>query len=131
MPVFGFSTGALFKDLLREGVGASRNLRLGAIELSALRMRELPALVDFVDNSDLTGFQYVSLHAPTDFLADQEPEVAATLYRLVQHRHWHVVVHPDCLRSTEVWSRFGEWLCIDNMDKRKAIGRTVEDLAVL
>ena len=27
-----------------------------------------------------------------------------------------------------LWAAFGEWLCIENMDKRKPIGRTVAEL---
>jgi hypothetical protein len=128
MPTIGFSTGALFKDALARGIDFSRELNLKAIELSALRFRELDPLVDFVKGHDLTAFQYVSLHAPSDFTAQQEAGVATALLAIaVQHR-WYVVLHPDCIYDESLWRPFGQWLCIENMDKRKPAGRTVEEL---
>ena len=66
MPAIGFSTGALFKEALTNGVSAARQMHLDVIELSALRMRELSGLQEFVQTNDLTAFTYISLHAPTD-----------------------------------------------------------------
>jgi hypothetical protein len=128
MPPIGFSTGALFKDALSAGVEAAQRLELEAIELSALRFRELAALVAFVRDHDLTRFRYVSLHAPTDFRPEQEAVVADTFLRLVRQYHWYVVVHPDCIHDASQWRPFEQWLCIENMDKRKPIGRSVEEL---
>jgi hypothetical protein len=130
MPRYGFSTGALFKDALAEGVAASVALNLHVIELSALRLRELDGLIGYVTTRDLSSFGYVSIHAPTDFTQEQERGVAGDLLVLARKFKWHVVVHPDCLCTREVWEPFGELLCIENMDKRKAVGRTVEELAI-
>ena len=127
----GFSTGALFKDALARAVEASALMRLDVIELSALRLRELSGLVDFVRTADLSGFKYVSLHAPTDYNADQELAVAGELLKLAVNYKWYVIVHPDVIRDDAVWEPFGPWLCIENMDKRKASGRTVEELTQL
>jgi sugar phosphate isomerase/epimerase len=131
MLTIGFSTGALCRDALDEGVTAARRLNLDAVELSALRLRELAPLVQFVHNHDLTAFSYVSLHAPTDFTAEQERGVAAALLSLAREHHWHVVIHPDCIHDASLWAPFKEWLCIENMDKRKPAGRTVEELELL
>jgi hypothetical protein len=70
----------------------------------------------------------VSLHAPTDFSAEQEANVARQLLAIALKRRWFVVVHPDCIRDVEAWKPFGEWLCIENMDKRKPVGRTAVEL---
>jgi hypothetical protein len=128
MPTIGFSTGALFKDALARGIDFSRELNLEAIELSALRFRELVPLVDFVKGHDLTAFHYVSLHAPSDFTAEQEASVADALLPIALKHGWYVVLHPDCIHNERLWRPFGQWLCIENMDKRKPAGRTVEEL---
>ena len=128
MPAIGFSTGALFKDQLARGVDLLRQLNLTTVELSALRLRELPALIDFVDKTDLSYFTYVSLHAPTDFLPEQEKSVAALLLAVALEKRWRVVLHPDCIKDVEAWRPFGDLLCIENMDKRKNAGRTVGEL---
>lgn len=128
MTSIGFSTGALFKEQFEKGVALSQELRLRAIELSALRLRELPALVDFVHEHELKTFAHVALHAPTNFSASEEWDVAATLLEAVRERRWLVVVHPDCITSADAWRPFGELLCIENLDKRKATGRTVAEL---
>jgi hypothetical protein len=124
----GFSTGALFKEFIAKGVDLSRELKLRSVELSALRLRELPSLIEFVNRHDLSFFTYVSLHAPTDFSPEQEADVAKQLLAVALKKRWCVVVHPDCIRDVEAWKPFGEWLCIENMDKRKPVGRTVREL---
>jgi endonuclease IV len=48
--------------------------------------------------------------------------------RLVVERNWPVIVHPDVIRNVDLWRGFEEMLCIENMDKRKSIGRTVSEL---
>jgi hypothetical protein len=32
------------------------------------------------------------------------------------------------MKNHSLWRGFGEWLCIENMDKRKPVGRTVAEL---
>lgn len=97
MALIGFSTGALYRDDLEAGVAAARDLNAHAIELSALRLRELRPLLDFVESADLSAFTYVSVHAPTDYSRDQEREVAKLLAGVALERQWFVVVHPDCI----------------------------------
>lgn len=129
MPPIGFSTGALFRSDVRRGAELSSRLRAAAIELSALRVRELPEMVRFADEADLSAFRYVSVHAPTDFTDEQEEEVTRCLLGIAQRHHWFIVVHPDTIRRTELWAQLGEFLCIENMDKRKPVGRTMEELS--
>ena len=131
MPSIGFSTGALFKEALAEGVAAAEQMNLDVIELSALRFRELTSLVDFVATHNLAHFTYVSVHAPTDYAPEQEGDIAAALLSIASQWHWPVVVHPDCLSNLDLWKPFGALLCIENMDKRKPAGRTVEELSAV
>jgi hypothetical protein len=38
-------------------------------------------------------------------------------------------VHPDTVQSVGLWRRFGSLLLVENMDKRKPVGRTAAELA--
>ncbi|HEY0872435.1 MAG TPA: hypothetical protein VGD94_03100 [Vicinamibacterales bacterium] len=128
MAVMGFSTGALAKGDVSKGIEIVSRLSLKAIELSALRVHELDALEQAADSVDMTQFAYISMHAPTDYTPEQEAEVAARLHVLAVQHDWPVVIHPDCVTDHAAWKTFGELLCIENMDKRKAIGRTADEL---
>jgi hypothetical protein len=122
----GFSTGALAQGDFRRGLRLLRRRGLAAVELSALRDMELPPLLEALDTLDLAEYAYVSLHAPSRFQTLAEEEVARLL-KPVLARRWPIIVHPDSL-TQPVWQEFGEWLCIENMDKRKRLGRTVEEM---
>lgn len=39
-----------------------------------------------------------------------------------------VVVHPDTIYCADLWMKFGRPLLIENMDKRKSVGRTVAEM---
>jgi len=43
-------------------------------------------------------------------------------------RKWNIVVHPDVIYTPQRWECFGEHLLIENMDRRKLVGRTVGEL---
>jgi hypothetical protein len=43
-------------------------------------------------------------------------------------RGWNVILHPDVIRDASCWRPFGRLLCLENMDKRKATGRTPDEL---
>ena len=49
--------------------------RLQAVELSALRENELVPLLNDLDSLDLHQFSSVSIHAPSEFSAAQEPTI--------------------------------------------------------
>jgi hypothetical protein len=127
MRPLGFSTGALALGDFRLALRVLEGVEVEAIELSALRVRELPALVAFARHADLARFSYVSIHAPTDYDAADEADVVEQLASLAE-KGWPIVVHPDVLREGALWQRFGTLLCIENMDKRKPAGRTTEEL---
>jgi hypothetical protein len=75
----------------------------------------------------LARFSHISVHAPTDYTGDQEAIVVEQL-AFFNDRGWPIVAHPDVIRDYTPWKRLGAFLFIENMDKRKPVGRTVEEL---
>ena len=128
MRPIGFSTGALAYANFRRGLAMVSQRGYSAIELSALRQNELLPLLDALPTIDLSGFEYVSIHAPSQFEPDWE---AALCDRLDAEawRGWPVVIHPDAIGDFGLWRELGSVVCIENMDKRKPIGRTADELA--
>ncbi|HEX5446063.1 MAG TPA: TIM barrel protein [Pirellulales bacterium] len=126
--VVGFSTGSLALGNVRLGLQMVEGHATAAVELSALREEELVPLVESLDDLDLTGFRYISLHAPSKLRSMSEIEVARLLCPVAE-RGWPIVVHPDVIGSFDPWRTLGDRLCIENMDKRKPTGRTAGELA--
>ena len=124
----GFSTGALARGDVRLALEMLQNKSVQIIEISALRQNELQPIVDMLDVLDLKKFEYKSFHAPSSMEADFEP-IALNLLARVAVRGWPIIVHPDAMHNVSEWSRFGDLLYIENMDKRKPIGQTADDLA--
>lgn len=98
-----------------------------AVELSALRDHELTDLITSLQTLDLSNFRHVSVHAPSFFRSLSERQVLELLSQLKGYPI-PLIVHPDILLDTEGWNTFGRQLCIENMDKRKPIGRTAAEL---
>ncbi|HEY7351440.1 MAG TPA: hypothetical protein VH596_01620 [Terriglobales bacterium] len=126
MPI-GFSTGALARGDFRRALQMLAGKNTSAVELSALRQDELQTLVETIDDLDLGSFHYVSFHAPSSIEAGFEQRALELLER-VANFGWPVIVHPDAMHRAEEWSRLGDRLCIENMDKRKPVGQTADDL---
>ncbi|HSU16076.1 hypothetical protein [Longimicrobium sp.] len=126
----GFSTGALALSDFASALRWMEEYPLTAVELSALRMEELPVLVRAVPSLGLGRYRYVSVHAPSRFSATEEPAVIAQL-RTLTARGWPVVLHPDTAHDLHAWREFGPLLLIENMDKRKPVGRTAAELDVI
>jgi len=74
--------------------------------------------------------RYVSIHAPSKIEQENEALVAKRLRGLLT-RGWPIVVHPDAIRDFSLWREFGSLLCIENMDKRKPIGRSANELGLV
>jgi hypothetical protein len=128
MRPIGFSTGALAYADFRQGLAMVGHRGYSAIELSALRQNELIPLLDALPTIDLSGFKYVSIHAPSQF----EPDWEASLWDRLNAeawRGWPIVIHPDAIVDFGLWRELGSVVCIENMDKRKPIGRTADELA--
>lgn len=99
------------------------------LELSALRENELDPLLDAADELDLAEFRYIAMHAPSGFSQEREEAIVERLATIAFRRKWPVIVLPDAVHDAALWQGLGKFLCIENMDKRKAIGRTAEELA--
>jgi hypothetical protein len=123
----GFSTGALTPGDCRRGLTMLQARQLPVVELSALREEELSPLLAELPSLELTSFDHVSIHAPSRLARLSERETAAMLRSLLPRR-WPIIVHPDVMKDRSAWTGFGDLLCIENMDKRKAVGRTVAEL---
>ena len=125
--LIGFSTGSLAFGNVRLGLQMIQGHATAAIELSALREQELVPLVESLDSLDLGSFSYISLHAPSKLRYMSEKEVVTVLSK-VAARKWPIIVHPDVISEFDTWESLGHMLCIENMDKRKPIGRTALEL---
>lgn len=130
MRSFGFSTGALALGEFVRGFSMAATVAgtgRAVVELSALREVELLPLLDALPMLDLSRFDYVSIHAPSHFDAASEAFVADALLR--RTGALNVVLHPDAISDFGCWRPFGARLCIENMDKRKPVGRNCLELA--
>lgn len=128
MRSIGFSTGALALGDFRCALTMLRSKpEVDAVELSALREQELIPLIEALPSLDLRHFRHVSFHAPSAMSGDFEA-VATKRLEEVASRKWLIVVHPDVITKPDLWKCFGEQLCVENMDKRKPIGQTADQL---
>jgi hypothetical protein len=93
-------------------------------------MEELEPLVSAVPQLDLGSFEFISIHAPSHFDQQSENRVLELLSRR-EVSAYPVVVHPDVIFTPALWHQLGDRLLIENMDKRKPIGRTVRELLCL
>ena len=123
----GFSSGALAYADFRRGVAMLQHKAVHALELSALRQSELRPLLESLDELDLSQFEYIALHAPSQFQEDDEEEIVGLLSGVCA-RGWPVILHPDAIHQYSRWRPLGNMLCVENMDKRKPIGRTAAEL---
>src|SRR3954453_13005022 len=130
MRPIGFSTGALAKGDFETGLQLQRVfIQIDAVELSALRDRELAGLVDAIPHLDLSRFAYDSFHAPSRLQTLDEETVFELLRRLPDS--WPIVVHPEILRTAALWGALGRRLSLENMDNRKTSGRALDELRQL
>jgi hypothetical protein len=125
----GFSTGSIALDDVRRGLDVATHPRAKAVELSALREKELDPLLRSLDRlqPELSAFEYISFHAPTKRERLAEVELVAKL-QPVADRGWTIIVHPDAIDDFSLWRTLGRAVCIENMDKRKRTGRTADQL---
>jgi hypothetical protein len=128
----GFSTGSVALDDVRRGLAIASHLSAKAVELSALREDELDPLLGLLSSLDteLKQFEYVSFHAPSKRRRFTEADFVDKL-RPVAARGWAIIVHPDVIENFDLWRSLGAAVCIENMDKRKEIGRTAAQLQTI
>lgn len=123
----GFSTGALARGDFRSALATLRRHGIRVVEVSALRLTELAPLATALPSLDLSDFGFVSIHAPSWYEPNDEPRIIERLQAFVD-RGYPVVVHPDVIFDRPRWRKFGNSLFIENMDKRKPVGRSVDEL---
>lgn len=127
MRLIGYSTGAIAKSDLLFAVAFLRSLKVKALEISALRLRELPLVLEAIKALDLADFDYIAFHVPSRFTSSEEEHVVEALTSL-RDTSWPLIVHPDIIATPSLWRTFGAQLCIENMDQRKPVGQTSEHL---
>jgi hypothetical protein len=99
-----------------------------ATELAALSEPELYELRDFLVDAGPFPFRYLSVHAPVKHLQAGEEEMVAWLLDLPPEVR-AIVAHPDTIDDLALYRALGSRLAIENMDARKATGRTPAELA--
>lgn len=130
MGPIGFSTGAVARGEFELAIEVIKRLDLRAVELSALRETEVRELIRNLDSLPLGTFDFISFHAPSKLSNISEYELVSLLVEIAE-RGWPVVVHPDIVDDWAEWQKLGQSLCIENMDKRKPIGRNVAELSII
>jgi hypothetical protein len=123
----GYSTGAIAPGNVPLAIARLARTGARAVELSALRVAELDPLLLQLETLDLSAFEYVSVHAPSRYDASDEARIAESLAARVPPR-FPIVLHPDTIRDPGAWRPLGARLSIENMDKRKPVGRTLREL---
>ena len=123
----GFSTGAVARGDFRRALDLFRGQAIDVVELSALRIGELEPLASAIPCLDLRYFSFISVHAPSSFTIELEQWVVDQL-NSIRGYGFPVVVHPDVIFTPGRWQQFGTMLLVENMDKRKPIGRNVGEL---
>ncbi len=124
--IYGFSTGALAKGDFNAALAMLERHRLKAIELSALRVEELPALLGAISTLPLHQHTHVTIHAPSKFPPGSEHVVADQLAR-VASTVTGFIVHAEAIRDPAPWRALGDKVFVENADGRKHTGRTVEE----
>jgi hypothetical protein len=114
----GFSSGAIARGDFMGALVILGEQHFPCLELSALRISELEPLLAALPHIDLSAYSYIK---------EDEAWVAEKLYADVPET-WPIVIHPDTIHDFDQWKRFGKRLAIENMDRRKPIGRTACEL---
>jgi hypothetical protein len=127
MNPIGFSTGALALGDFRTALGYLVGRPFTVVELSALRVSELPVMLDTIPSLNLDQFRYIALHVPSMFSTAEEPEIVRLLEQVPMD--WKLILHPDTIHDPAKWRAFGERLVLENLDRRKPDGRSAEELA--
>jgi Xylose isomerase-like TIM barrel len=109
-------------------LAAAEALSHDVVELSALSADELPGLRAFLVDGEPLGFAHVSVHGPSKGWAGTPAELAAELAALPAQVEG-IVMHPETLGDRAPFVALGARLWLENMDTRKADGRTPDELA--
>jgi hypothetical protein len=124
--IYGFSTGALGKGDFKSALAMLEIHAHEAVEISALRLDELPALLKALPTLALSRYSHVTLHAPSRFPSDAEHAIADHLAS-VADQVTGIVVHAEVIVDPAPWRALGRKVLVENADGRKATGRTLEE----
>jgi hypothetical protein len=126
MSTLGYSTGAIALGDFTRALELLAAYNFRAVELSALRIGEMEPLLAALPALSLAKYSYISFHAPSSFSEQEEPLLVKLLQRLPES--WPIVLHPDTIHDVSLWRSLAARLAIENMDKRKGIGRSAAEL---
>jgi hypothetical protein len=124
--LYGYSTGALAKGDFRAALAMIEQCELDAVELSALRIVEMPALLQVLPELGLKRYQHVTVHAPSRFEPEQEARIAEQLGRVADLVSGFIV-HAEVIVDPAPWRALGSKVLVENADGRKRTGRTLEE----
>ena len=127
MVLIGFSTGAVARGDFEPALALLGATSMTAVELSALRFGELPGLISALPHLDLRQYSYVSIHAPSSFPEANEENVVGLLESVAANQP--IILHPDAIFDFGIWQGLGSRVAIENMDRRKEVGRSAEELS--
>jgi hypothetical protein len=111
-------------------VAGACEVSTAAVELSALAEPELGGLGEYLDEVDGLPFEYVAVHGPSKQRSLSEHALAFALQTLGPDVAT-IVLHPDELEDPSAFTGLGCTLALENMDARKASGRTADELTPL
>lgn len=101
-----------------------------AVELSALAENELDSLIAYLGLRPKLPFRYLSVHGPSKARQMPEEQLVARLLRLAPEAD-AIVMHPDTIEDPLRYRSLGRKLVLENMDGRKTLGRTADELQPL
>ncbi len=118
-----------------EHVARIKAIGCNAIEFSCNNVERLDGLAT-IQGSDVEGFKYVALHAPALKFVYRNDVLTKAVLNALQEAHRRlkfrcVVLHPDRVEDWEVLKKFELPYAIENMDNRKEVGKTVEDMEAI
>lgn len=101
-----------------------------AVELSALHESELDGLLAFLAARPPLPFRYVSIHAPAKGRTLPEQDLVRRFAEVPAFVR-AILMHPDVIEDPAAYAALGWRACVENMDSRKPLGQTPEDLEVI
>lgn len=101
-----------------------------AVELAAHRAEELAGLVAFLAARPRLPFRHVSVHTPVKGAATTDAGRVGALAALPLDVRT-LIFHPDLVADAAPYRALGRRAVFENMDARKAGGRTADELAPL
>jgi hypothetical protein len=101
-----------------------------AVELAAHDAAELDGLVAYLAGRPRLPFRHVSVHTPIKGALGTDAERVAALHALPAGIRT-LIAHPDLVEDPAPWRSLGRRVVFENMDDRKASGRTADELESL